>query len=140
MSNSDNNNSNGGKKRRQGFNPIFYCAAGAYLVYLGYKMLKEILDSGEISVKWYFAAVGAIFVIGGIWAVVYGLRTYKIRKQMQADEAAAAIEEQRRLDEEERAQNSQSSGMGYVEEDPDTGKGYAEEDSADEPDDDKKED
>lgn len=121
MANSENNSTQSGKKKRSGFNPIFYLAAGGYLAYLGYKLIKDLMDKSEISVKWYLTAAAALFILGGIWTVIHGIKLFKLKGQMKEEEEKAALAE-------EAADNSASAdGMGYIADDGVSGKGYIEE-------------
>ena len=118
MSNNDN------KKQKKGLfgwlgnaSPLFYFVTGGYLCYLGYQLVKELLDTGEITVKWYFAAVGAVFIIVGLWAVLNGFKVHKLRKAQKEEEARALAEEE-------------AAGIGYVADEID-GLGYIADDQED---------
>lgn len=108
MATQDNNNQK--PKRWQGFNPVFYIVAGAYLCYLAYKLLKELLETGDIKTEWHFAVVGGVFALAGIVVVILGI--IRIMQKKKFNEQQAKIQEE-----------EESKGMGYVIDDT-AGTGY----------------
>lgn len=120
MANSENNSTQSGKKKRSGFNPIFYLAAGAYLAYLGYKLIKDLMDKSEISVKWYLAAAAVLFILGGIWTVIHGIKLFKLKSKMNEEAEKAAAQDAEATE----GDDDGSTGMGYVSDDEYTPGGY----------------
>ncbi len=68
--------------------------AGAYLLYTGYTLCKNVL-AGQDGASWGFFAAGAAFIVIGAGMLFYGIKCYNDRSKAkrlaeEAEEAAAA--------------------------------------------------
>lgn len=81
-------------KRRYSNNAlIFRAIAAGYLIYLGYKMIKDALDApkGDFP-NWLSYVFAAIFVIAGVFFLITTYQHYRRNRQIEAEEAAEARE------------------------------------------------
>lgn len=80
--------------------------AGAYLLYTGYRLCKNVLDGVE-GASWGFFAAGAVFIVIGCVMLFVGVRgTLRKDKEKKAEEAAAAAAAQQETATQEDTQDS----------------------------------
>lgn len=84
------------QNRRQSRNPMLMILAGAYLLYTGYQLCKNVLDGVE-GAKWGFFAAGVGFLVIGAGMIFFGgrdsIRRDKEKRAMEEAQEAQKAQE-----------------------------------------------
>ena len=71
---------------RETFSFMIRGVAGAYIIYLAYQILRDMIRQG--NVRWYMVLVSAIFVAAGIFFIVWSFRYFMRVRKSSLEEAA----------------------------------------------------